>query len=109
MSAILVKGGRVISIGVNRAGNGHLKAPEYTYVNHRMHRGIHAELAAILAANEEDVKGATLYVSGETTKGGNLIMSKPCAACQSILKRYGIKDVFYHDRSGGVNHFRPAA
>lgn len=108
MSAILVKGGRVMSIGVNKSGSGHLKAPEYTYISHTMHRGIHAELAAILAANEEDVRGATLYVSGETSKGG-LIMSKPCLACQSILKRYGIKDVFYHDREGSVNRLDQSA
>jgi len=99
MAAIVVKGGRVINVGYNRMSPGFQKAKEYAYINHNMHRGIHAELDAILNLPAEILKDATIYVSG-ITKGGHLVKSKPCEACQRVLHRYGVKTVIYHEQNG---------
>ena len=104
MAALLVKGGRIISVGLNRTSPGVLKSEEYVYINHGRGgcQGVHAELDAILnTCDHEDLRGANLYVAGVGRCGG-FILSKPCPECQKMLGKYELKSVYYHDKAGQV-------
>lgn len=87
-AALLVKGGRVISIGINRNKSGCLGDPLYGL------KGWHSELDALLSVDPDMVCGATLYVAG-ISRGKNVIKSKPCRYCQEFINKYNLKDVYY--------------
>ena len=98
MSAMVIKGGRVISIGFNRAPSGYLKSKIFSTFH-----GIHAEVDAILScADKEDLKGAEMYVVGRRPRTGALIISRPCVCCQQYIKSFGLKSVYYHDAEGFI-------
>lgn len=98
MSCIVVKGGKVISKGINKPDLAEAKDARYN-----MGRGIHAELSAILnaARNGVPLKGAVAYVAG-LTKAGNLTCSKPCELCYKLLPESGIKAVYYFDQDKNI-------
>lgn len=87
-ASILVKGGRIISIGVNKTKAGCLGDPCYHL------KGWHAELDCLHKVDPKDAKGAILYVGG-WSKGGRVIKSKPCPYCQQYLKKFDLKAVYY--------------
>ena len=90
MACVVVKGGKVISSGTNKPA---LAAPKDSRYN--LGQGIHAELAAVLKANTS-LRGCTAYIAG-WTKGNNLVCSKPCDLCYTVLKEAGIKIAYYHN------------
>ena len=96
MSAVIIKAGKVISRALNRKSPGVLKDPRYKY------KSIHAELAAILGVYKDDLKGATIFVAGESASGNN-ICSKPCDRCMDVIQEVGIKRVFYLEKDGSIN------
>ena len=100
MCAILVKSGSVISIGFNKNSPGSLKCEKH----YNQHKGIHAELDAILGLDMEELNGSELYISGRT-KAGNLIKSAPCASCQAMLALLPIKSVHYYEKTGEIGRF----
>jgi len=59
---------------------------------------IHAEEDALRKADPRKLKGASLYVVRRSCTG-DLINSKPCERCSSIInsymKKYGLKAVYY--------------
>ena len=61
--------------------------------------GRHAEISALNNTTARYRKNAIVYV-GRTTKDGNLAMAKPCHDCTKILKKYGVKRVWYSDFDG---------
>ena len=85
--AIIARGSRVISVGVNSAKT-HPKAG-------RKGRHIHAELAAIIASGSH-VQGATLY-SARVLSDGSPGLSRPCVHCSELLRAYGVKYAVFHD------------
>lgn len=91
LCAVLVKGGRVLSIGFNRSGY------SAKMTGHKHHDGVcsvHAEVDALLKARMCDVTDATIYVA-RFRKKGDLGMAKPCPMCQSILHEAGVKTAFF--------------
>lgn len=91
LCAILVKSGRVLSIGFNRSGYSAMMT------KHKHHDGVcsvHAEVDALLQARMCDVTDATIYVA-RIRKEGDLGLAKPCPMCQSILHEQGIKTAFF--------------
>lgn len=59
----------------------------------------HAEVAALMACPDIDLKNATIYVARVNVRGEQM-MSKPCKNCQEALRARGIKKIFYTiDRS----------
>lgn len=87
--AVIVKGGRVLSVGINS-----LRDIEPRYKSGVKAPGIHAEVAAIRGVGRDvDLSGATIYVARVNGKGPQ--MSKPCPDCQIALKNAGIRKVFY--------------
>lgn len=60
--------------------------------------GMHAEAEAIRRANRSRLAGAILRVAGRRMKSQNPVNSRPCEACQRLLKRVG--GVMYRDKDG---------
>ena len=86
--AVLVKGGRCISLGLNRYRNDQ----EYFFMA-REARSYHAEEACLRGIGDR-AEGATIYVA-RISRAGDEVMSKPCDNCMDIIKRAGIKRVVY--------------
>lgn len=89
--AVIVKGGRVISVGINSMRN----HPDHV-ADARTQSSTHAEAAAIRAAGRyTDLSGATIFIARIARDGKTPMMSAPCVNCQKALKEAGIKKVFY--------------
>ena len=86
--AILVKGGKVLSEGVNK----------YTIGTHGLHaHSEHAEENA-LRGKKNYALGSTMYIARVASYGP--AMSKPCLRCQMLLKNAGVRKVIYTSRDG---------
>jgi deoxycytidylate deaminase len=91
--AILVNGGRTISIGYNEDKYCSMAVP---YRNKL--KGIatyHAELSALVNLAPEAVRGGTMFVARAAKNTGELRMSKPCQMCHNFMSDYGLKQVYY--------------
>ena len=88
MSALAFNTGGVLAGGANSLKT-HPKAA--TYGNH-----LHAELAMIFAACNDELWGTTVLVT-RVKKSGALGTSKPCEVCWAALKEAGVKDVVYYE------------
>jgi len=62
--------------------------------------GQHAEAHAISRANPKRLAGATIYVAARRRKSGSALNSRPCDACQNIIK--GCSQVVYRTPFGGT-------
>ena len=94
--AFLVKSGKIIKIGFNR----YKTVPITQY--HPYHPGLvckHAEVDVIFKAQKDDLSNYELVVV-RINRNGKLAMSKPCTGCQSIIKQFGIKNVWYSTPDG---------
>jgi deoxycytidylate deaminase len=100
MGAILVKGGSILSVGLNRASPGVLKDKRY------IEKAVHAERDAIYGVDPKKLKGATVYVTG-ITKCGNLLKSEPCSICKAVLSDVGVKAVYYYHKNGEIGVWEP--
>ncbi|KKM03445.1 hypothetical protein LCGC14_1774320 [marine sediment metagenome] len=56
--------------------------------------GKHAELEALGNTTAKYRKGSTVYVC-RLTRSGHIAMSKPCPACTVVMKKIGVKYVWY--------------
>lgn len=92
-AAVITKGGRVLSVGINTNKAGCLIDPLYEM------KGVHAELNALCRLSEKQIRGSTLYVAG-WSKANNLILSKPCPKCQEYIKKFDLKAVYYATPNG---------
>ncbi len=90
VAAILVKGGRVLSMGVNRYRNSPAKVglEGVSY---------HAEEVALKRAG--DASGATIYVA-RVTRSGYLGLAKPCEKCQELLETHGVRRAVWTTQHG---------
>lgn len=94
-AAILTQGNRIISIGVNR-NKTHPKQKErinylgQCYGKHRPH----AEADCLIRANYNSIAGGTLYVA-RRKQNADFGLAKPCKVCESLLREYEIRRVFY--------------
>jgi len=87
--AVVVKGGRVLSTGINKERN----HPAIVSSNHiKEHCSVHAEVDALKRI--ENPKGATIYIARVNRRGQNR-ESQPCRACYKTLKNAGIKKIVY--------------
>jgi len=94
MCALLVKGGRIIKIGLNRNIPALAKTdyyPDYCQV--------HAETDCLVGVEKETIEGATLYIGGRS-KTGFPVLSKPCRHCQNFLLQFPLKAIFYQTPGG---------
>ena len=64
---------------------------------------LHAETAALLPfiQNNINLSGASIYIYRQH-KDGSLAISKPCPSCMKLIKRCGIRRIYYSSDDGYV-------
>lgn len=87
--SLVIKGGKVISIGVNKNKKGCLGHHCYD-----VHKGWHSELDALHKLSPDNIRGSILYVGG-ISRSGNILNSKPCKYCQKYLQQFELKAIYY--------------
>jgi deoxycytidylate deaminase len=97
VSAVVVQGGRVLAVGYNRRASSGLQ--ERYRVNEYCCT-VHAEVDAVLSVRRKiDLTGSKIYVARrhklDKVTNPSVVLSRPCAMCQSILHAYGIKKAYY--------------
>ena len=110
LCAIIVKGGKVLSVGYNKQATN-------SFVEHFTDRvrgmrdyclSTHAEMDAVLKARSKtDLRGSKIYVA-RVRRNGELGMARPCSICQTVLHSYGVKRAYYtiSDNEYGVMHVK---
>ena len=91
LGAVVVRKNSIVGIGFNKTKT-HPKAKT-------RFKTIHAEMAAILNCQQEDLSGCSIYVYRET-KDKQLALAKPCECCLELIRQVGIKDIYYTDTDG---------
>lgn len=96
MAAVLVKGNRILSVGINQTEKTHPEQKERVGRTGRIvsSKKIHAELDALIGADYANIRGSTIYVV-RRKKNMDFGLARPCASCEALLKSYGIKKVVY--------------
>jgi deoxycytidylate deaminase len=89
VAAILARGSIPLAYGIN-TNKSH---PRQKLVNN-INRCGHAELLTIVGLNLEVTSGSTVYVS-RRLKSGVSGLSKPCKACEELLRAAGVRRVVY--------------
>jgi tRNA(Arg) A34 adenosine deaminase TadA len=97
MGAIIVKRKRVIGKGMNTRRSHPLQK---IFSQSDLKIALHAEISAIIDAlrnnEEEELKGATIFVA-RVLKNGSRAIAKPCVICQKAIEAYGIKATYWTD------------
>lgn len=87
--AIIIKGGSVLSVGVNCNKN------DPTFIGEATKNwSVHAEIAALRVLKDTNLKNATIYIA-RINKRGKPMMSKPCPKCEKAIKNAGITKIVY--------------
>ena len=91
MAAIVTKGSRILSFGINKYRTHPKQINPFT-----KERGVsvHAELAAIIGVSEENLRGSSVYIARRLVNG-EAALAKPCTCCIAILREAGVKKVIY--------------
>lgn len=88
LGAVITKKNKIVGMGFNNPYKTHPQS-------NNDFKNIHAELDAILdVENKKDLQGSVLYVYREH-KNGQPANSKPCKYCKMLIKKAGIKKVYY--------------
>lgn len=98
LAAVIVKGGKIVSIGRNKP-----KLNLFTLYNahHKNIVSTHAEIDAILRARKKiDLRGADMYVA-RVKRTGECGLAAPCDMCRKAIQQYGIRRVFYTNEQEG--------
>jgi deoxycytidylate deaminase len=96
VGAVLVRGGRVLSVATNISGFVNKWAKRYNdlYAHHEFIESTHAEVAVILRARKKiELTGSKLYVA-RMTIAGEVSFVSPCPMCVEVIKLHGISRVF---------------
>lgn len=88
MGAVVIQKNKIV-------GRGHNIAHSTGEIND----GIHAEISAINNTTAKYRKGSVLVV-GRVNKNSELAIAKPCQSCETILKKLGVKRVWYSTELG---------
>lgn len=92
LCAVIVRGGRILSVGYNSRGWNPL-SEHYRTADHACN--IHAEVAAIISKRKKiRFEGSKIYVV-RIKSDGTVGNAKPCEMCQHVLFNYGVKRAFY--------------
>ena len=111
--AIIVKDNEIISTGYCGAATGVPNCCDGDEGCERDRRGckpgegyehcvsVHAEENAIIKADREKMKGATLYVTGVDAKTKERVSGKPCNLCERRILNAGISEVIISSETKG--------
>jgi tRNA(Arg) A34 adenosine deaminase TadA len=84
MGAVVVYQGKLVGKGFNKVH--HIGVPRLD--------GLHAEIEALNNTTAKYRDGCTVYVC-RVNKRGNVMLAKPCPACEKKMKKIGVKYVWY--------------
>jgi tRNA(Arg) A34 adenosine deaminase TadA len=84
MGAVVVYRGKIVGRGCNKVH--HTGVPRLD--------GLHAEIEALNKTTAQYREGCTVYVC-RVNKRGDIVLAKPCAACEKKMKKIGVKYVWY--------------
>lgn len=87
--AVLVKNSKIIATGCN----------SYTVGPDTCSHSVHAEVSCLRNADISNAHCCLIMYVVRVNNFGDLQESKPCASCQSVLKKFNINRVF-HSTSG---------
>lgn len=94
VGAVVVKSGRILSVGCNSLRYTHHRFPK------KHEQSLHAEQSAILklltARRFSDLAGATIYVARLNSQD-RPALAKPCKFCMALINAVGIRKVFYSE------------
>lgn len=108
IGAVVVEKNRIISTGHNASKT---STTQYKYNWYRSHgdeafknciHRVHAEIAALSPImNKKDINWShvSIYVYRELSDGTRTC-ARPCEACSALIKKLGIKTVYYTDWDG---------
>jgi len=96
--SFLIKSGKIVHIGWNK-NKTHPINLQHPY--HAGAVGLHSELDVCLKSGKDDLSGHEIIVI-RVDRNNKLAMSKPCVGCASVLKQFGIKDVWYSNKDGEI-------
>ena len=94
--SFLVLKSKIIKIGFNKDRT-HPINSKFDYRS--IDGGIHAELDLCLKMRQDDLSKYSMVVIRHDNNM-NLTLSRPCIGCQSVLKQFGITDVYYSTKDG---------
>lgn len=86
IGTVISKKNKLISVGYNQIKT-HTKST-HTY------NMVHSEFHALIGLSLKETKGCEAYIY-RANKKGELCLAKPCKSCFEMLKRAGIKKVYY--------------
>lgn len=87
--AVVTKGGRVMSTGINKWRNRDLLSSTAGY---NPNLTVHAEIDAL--SRVADANGAIIYIA-RVGKIGEERFSRPCDLCAKALQKAGVKQIIY--------------
>lgn len=101
--AVIVKNNKIISTGYTGAPCGfeHCCTRGDCWIDHPdvgECQGVHAAVNAVLYADAEDLKGATIYIAGFDRKKGCMIEANLCGHCMGVIKNVGIENIITMDQ-----------
>lgn len=84
MGAVVVYKGKLVGKGFNKVH--HIGVPRLD--------GLHAEIEALNNTTAQYRDGCTVYVC-RTNRRGEIVLAKPCPACEKKMRKIGVKYVWY--------------
>ncbi len=116
--AVITKDNTIVSTGYNGASRGVvdcLEAGQCTRQvlqiphgeRYELCHSVHAEANAIIRASQEELSGATIYISGVGGEDGCECESEPCMMCKRMILNARIAKVVYSNGKGGLRKINP--
>ena len=115
--AVIVKDNIIISTGYNGAPRGAVNCVDAKMCQRNLHNvpkgeryelceAVHAEQNAIINADPEKMKGATIYIAG-VNADGRLASGKPCLLCRRMIRNAMLSKVVYYETDGSIVECEP--
>jgi deoxycytidylate deaminase len=95
MVAVIQKGGKILSIGINDYFRLCYKFKDRNQYGE--YQGLHAELAAIKKCTKKQLQGSIMSVYGQTVQGNFPKSTRPCCNCLNAIKAVGIRKIVYYE------------
>lgn len=113
--AVIVKDNKIISTGYNGSASGEPNCcdtgecvREKLNIPHgeryELCVAVHAEMNAIINADPEKMKGATIYICGTDVEANKLVKSNPCLMCERVIKNAQISNIVYLNENATIVH-----
>jgi tRNA(Arg) A34 adenosine deaminase TadA len=90
IGAVIVKGGRILSVGHNKVGH----RAKHGIWESSVHAEIHAISKLLKPKYHDKLQGCKIFVA-RVKKSGQIGLAKPCPCCLSFIKSVGIREIIY--------------